>query len=57
MKLTLMNVVLLAVVAYVVYTYFIARESMSNTQTVWTAIGVVVAIAIVGGLGMYATSK
>jgi hypothetical protein len=57
MKLTLVHLLLAAVVGYVVYTYVIGRESMTNTQDVVTAVGVVVGIAVVGGLAMYATSK
>ena len=56
MKLTLVNLVVLVVVGYVVYTYF-SRESMTNSQMITTAIGLVVGIAVLGGLYMYATSK
>lgn len=52
-----MHLLLAAVVAYVVYTYVMKRESMTNGQTITAAIGVVVGIAVLGGLYMYATSK
>ncbi len=52
-----MNVVFFVIVAYVVYNYFVKRESMTNTQTILTAVAVVVGIAIIGGLAIYATSR
>lgn len=56
MKFTPLNMVLAAVVAYIVYQYF-SREHMTNSEWIITAVVVVLVIALVGGLGMAATSR
>ena len=56
MQFTLIHMILAAVLAYVVYQYLM-RESMTNAQSMTTAISVVVGIVLIGAAYMYASSK